>query len=665
MAVSGQASKSSDSKRNARILKLLSTAVKSLGGSTRSGQEAMAQAVAGALANERHLAVQAGTGTGKSLAYLVPALDYALRNDTTVVISTATLALQNQLIERDLPALAQALEPVLTTPVTFAILKGRQNYLCERKRERLFAEDDSDALLDETQVSAIGAHALRLEEWAKTTETGDRDEIVPGVPNLVWSQASSTSQECVGAAICEFGVTCFAEQAREKAKHAALVVTNHAMLAIEALSDAKILPEHSAVIIDEAHELETRITSVATTELSMQALSLSAKRAKKLNALERAEKLVESAENWEAALLTLPPGRLTALPEHMQPTLTALQGCLWTLRDFIARVPSGEQTNDPDTHAERMALARHLLEQHDAIVSVLKIFHEPDITAHHDVVWVDHDERRGAVLKVAPLSVAGLLATNLFSENTVVLTSATLTLGGNFRAMAASWGIPTNSWDSLDAGSPFDPQRSGILYTPRHLPAPGRDGLHPETLEEIYHLIMAAGGRALGLFSSRRAAEEAADALRARLPFKIFLQGEDTTGTLIQQFRDQENSCLFGTLSLWQGVDVPGKSCSLVIMDKIPFPRPDDPLLQARKEAADQHGRNGFIEVAATHAALLMAQGAGRLLRRITDKGVVAVLDKRLVEQRYGKFLLDSMPRFWRTDDPDVVRGALKRLVQQ
>ena len=229
--------------------------------------------------------------------------------------------------------------------------------------------------------------------------------------------------------------------------------------------------------------------------------------------------------------------------------------------------------------------------------------------------------------------------------------------------MAASWGLPAGSWDHLDAGTPFDPAKSGILYVPRHVPFPGRDGLHEKTLSEMYELIMAAGGRTLGLFSSRRAAEQATESLRRRLPFDVLCQGDDSMGALVDRFAKQENTCLFGTLTLWQGVDVPGKSCSLVIMDKIPFPRPDDPLLQARKEAADAAGRNGFMEVAATHAALLMAQGAGRLLRHTTDRGVVAIMDKRLIEKRYGGFLLNSLPPFWRTTDPKVVTGALKRLV--
>lgn len=212
-------------------------------------------------------------------------------------------------------------------------------------------------------------------------------------------------------------------------------------------------------------------------------------------------------------------------------------------------------------------------------------------------------------------------------------------------------------------GYPFDPAKKGILYVAKHLPQPGRDGLAPETIEEMRELITAAGGRTLGLFSSRRAAEQAAQELKPKLPFDVFVQGEDSIGALVERFSKNENSCLFGTLTLWQGVDVPGPACSLVLIDRIPFPRPDNPLMQARTEAAQAAGRNGFMEVSATHAALLMAQGAGRLLRSVTDRGVVAVLDNRLETKRYGGFLKASMPQFWQTTDSTVVQGALQRLV--
>ena len=280
-----------------------------------------------------------------------------------------------------------------------------------------------------------------------------------------------------------------------------------------------------------------------------------------------------------------------------------------------------------------------------------------------DVIWTSSDDRRGAVLHVAPLHVAALLRDALFSQHTAVLTSATLTLGGSFEPVAASLGLGSaDTWSGLDVGSPFDHAKQGILYVAQHLPPPGRDGLAASTLTELAELIEAAGGRTLGLFSSMRAAVEAAEALRPRVDVPILCQGDDATAELVRQFAADPTSCLFGTLSLWQGVDVPGASCQLVVVDRIPFPRPDDPLMSARQKAVADAGGNGFMAVAAAQAALLLAQGTGRLLRSRTDRGVVAVLDSRLATARYGSFLRASLAPFWYTTDPAVVRASLRAL---
>jgi ATP-dependent DNA helicase DinG len=266
------------------------------------------------------------------------------------------------------------------------------------------------------------------------------------------------------------------------------------------------------------------------------------------------------------------------------------------------------------------------------------------------------------VLRVAPLQVGGLLHDALFSQRTAVLTSATLTLGGRFEPVAAHLGLAAGEWEGLDVGSPFEHRKQGILYVARHLPPPGRDGITDQTLDEIAGLIEAAGGRTLGLFSSMRAASTAAQMLRPKLDVEILCQGDDSTGELVRKFAASPTSCLFGTLSLWQGVDVPGASCQLVIVDRIPFPRPDDPLMAARQRAVAEAGGNGFMAIAASQAALLLAQGAGRLLRSRSDRGVVAVLDSRLETARYGGFLRASLPPFWYTTDPAVVRKSLRAL---
>ncbi|HCD4228480.1 TPA: ATP-dependent DNA helicase [Corynebacterium striatum] len=655
----------SDEPLNQSTETLLDAAVESLGGARREGQLKMANAVTKALESERHLAVQAGTGTGKSLAYLVPAIRHAQNTGHTVIVSTATLALQRQLVERDLPRLVDALEPVMESKPTFAIMKGRSNYLCLNKVARAdeLAEEQGE-LLEEHEVSRLGRHIKRLYDWADETETGDRDDLDQGVPDLAWRQVSVASAECLGATRCPHGEACFAELARRKAADVNVVVTNHALLAIDAVSDVNVLPEHEVVIVDEAHELDGRITSVSTAEITSRAIKMAANRAKSLGANGKDQRLAELADEFTILLSEFGPGRWTDMPDNAKSQLTALGDTLRECREAIARTPEGEQANDPEKFAERQNLANHLATMAEAVARILDVFATGDPSAHEDVVWLERDERSFTdTLAVAPLSIAGMLHEKLFGEQTVVLTSATLALGGRFDAMAAQWGMPKGTWDSLDVGYPFDPAKKGILYVAKHLPQPGRDGLAPETIEEMRELITAAGGRTLGLFSSRRAAEQAAQELKPKLPFDVFVQGEDSIGALVERFSKNENSCLFGTLTLWQGVDVPGPACSLVLIDRIPFPRPDNPLMQARTEAAQAAGRNGFMEVSATHAALLMAQGAGRLLRSVTDRGVVAVLDNRLETKRYGGFLKASMPQFWQTTDSTVVQGALQRLV--
>lgn len=666
---------------------LLATAVSGFGGADRPGQRRMANAVESALGSGRHLAVQAGTGTGKSLAYLVPAFRHAQETDTCVIVSTATLALQRQLIERDLPRLADALEPVMERRPTFAIMKGRSNYLCMNKIAQAQLEPELEAAAEDAAAATghtaeeaasetparsgnpqpitwLGKQIATLHNWAQETETGDRDDLDTSVSDAAWRHVSVSSQECLGASRCPHGVECFAELARQEAREVDVVVTNHAMLAIDAISEIDTLPEHECVIIDEAHELDARITSATTAELSPRSLTLAANRAGPLGAEGKDSRLKDLAEQWRITTEDLPDGRWTELDQAADSELSAIAELLSSLRATLKDAPEGEATNEPETAAERNNLRNHLATLEETVHRIQEVFDTDDPAAQDDVVWLDRNERYGDTLQVAPLSVADLLRDRLFGENTVVLTSATLTLGGRFDAMGAQWGLPKGKWDSLDAGTPFNPAKSGILYAPKHLPQPGRDGLAPETLEEMRELIMAAGGRTLGLFSSKRAAVQAADELRPKLPFPVYVQGEDSIGALVEKFAAKEHSVLFGTLTLWQGVDVPGKACSLVLMDRIPFPRPDNPLLQARSEAAQAAGRNGFMEVSATHAALLMAQGAGRLLRSVTDRGVVAVLDNRVVTKRYGQFLLSSLPPFWRTQDKNTVLGALKRLVQ-
>ncbi|ULN40355.1 ATP-dependent DNA helicase [Mycolicibacterium crocinum] len=646
------------------VTDLLATAVAALGGAERPGQVQMAEAVAKAFADGEHLAVQAGTGTGKSLAYLIPAIARAVEKESPVVVSTATIALQRQLVDRDLPRLVDALAGKLPRRPKFALLKGRRNYLCLNKIHN-GADEPTDApqeeLFEPVAASALGRDVARLTAWASSTETGDRDELTPGVPDRSWSQVSVSARECLGMARCPYGTDCFSERARGEAGRAEIIVTNHALLAIDAIADAAVLPEHEYLVVDEAHELVDRVTSVATGELTPAPLGVATRRISRLVSPMLVQRMEAAVATFSSAIHDAQPGRLDYLDEELATYLTALRDAATAARGDIDPAPK-----DPKAAAARNEAIAALTEIGDTTGRVLDSF-VPAIPDRTEVVWLDHEDNRGTlrpVLRVAPLSVAGLLRTRLFDSATTVLTSATLTVGGSFDAMAGAWGLGDGlKWKGLDVGSPFEHAKSGILYVAAHLPPPGRESAgSPEQVEEIAGLIEAAGGRTLGLFSSMRAAKAATEALRARIDTPILCQGDDSTAALVEKFAADPETSLFGTLSLWQGVDVPGPSLSLVLIDRIPFPRPDDPLLTARQRAVAARGGNGFMAVAASHAALLLAQGAGRLLRRADDRGVVAVLDSRMATARYGGYLRASLPPFWSTTDPERVKQALQRL---
>jgi ATP-dependent DNA helicase DinG len=648
---------------------LLHAAVTAVGGTERPGQVAMAEAVSEAIDDGSHLLVQAGTGTGKSLGYLVPALAQGER----VVVATATLALQRQLVERDLPRTVEALHPLLRRRPEFAMLKGRSNYLCLHRLHEGVPQDEEEGLFDQFEAAAptsrLGQDLLRLRDWADDTETGDRDDLTPGVSDRAWSQVSVSSRECLGATKCAYGAECFAETARERAKLAEVVVTNHALLAIDAIEGAPVLPQHEVLIVDEAHELVSRVTGVATGELTPGQVNRAVRRAAKLVNEKAADQLQTAAEGFERLTELALPGRLEEIPEDLGYALTAL-------RDACRTVISALGTTRDKSVQDEDAVRKQALASVETVHGVAeRITHGSE----WDVVWYERHEPRGgaaprysgASLRVAPMSVSGLLREKLFADRSVVLTSATLKLGGDFNGVAASLGLAPEGtegedlpqWKGIDVGSPFDYPKQGILYVAKHLARPARDGDRGDMLDELTELIQAAGGRTLGLFSSMRAAQLAAEELRTRIPeFPILLQGEETLGELIKNFAADPQTCLFGTLSLWQGVDVPGPSCQLVVMDKIPFPRPDDPLMSARQKAVEEAGGNGFMAVAATHAALLMAQGAGRLVRASGDRGVVAVLDPRLATARYGSYLKASLPDFWYTTDRNQVRKSLSAI---
>ena len=630
--------------------KLLAAAVASVpGGRTRPGQEAMTAAIVDAVESGDHLLVQAGTGTGKSLAYLAPALTV----DGPVVISTATLALQSQLVEKDLPRLSAAVAPIIGREPTFALLKGRHHYVCLAKLETADEEGPEDALFERTkwlgEAGKLGKQIVRIREWAMKSETGDRDELDPGVDDTAWRAVSTPARECVGANRCQYGPECFAELSRVRAREADIVVTNHSLLSVDMLAGRHIVPPHKLLIVDEAHELADRVSSAAQAELTPSGVDSTARAAKPLIDSDQYQGLLEGADALTVGLAEAAPGRLTrGLPPALHEACTLLDAASRSALSTIGEI----KQDDPDP--VRKQLARALLDE------VSKTSQRLLENSAQDVAWIEQEPRRALV--VAPLSVASLLSKMLYEDRTVVATSATLALGGKFDSIAKALGEPAG-YRTLDVGSPFDYRKQGILYVAAHLPRPTTSGLSDAAGAELLTLVSALGGRTLGLFSSRRAAQQAADLVRDKTELTVLLQGDESLPILVRKFREDRNTCLFGVMSLWQGVDVPGDACQLVVIDRLPFPRPDEPLAAARSAAVDASGGSGFSAVSVPIAAIRLAQGVGRLIRADADRGVVAILDSRLETAKgYGAFLRASLPPFWYTTKQETVLGALKRL---
>lgn len=647
----------------------------------------MAEAVAAALNDGDHLLVQAGTGTGKSLAYLVPSFLHA-STAAPIVVATATLALQRQLIERDIPAILESWENHTPRPLRAAVLKGRHHYLCRLRLDDGSGSPTADTTADTTVDSTVEEmplwqdtdpgggrltqQASQVRAWAQTTATGDRDDLPEPVDSRVWRAVSVTAAECIGRQKCPVGQECFAEIARDTAREADVVVTNHAMLAVEIIEGIPVLPDHDGVIIDEGHEWVERATQAATVALSLPEVD-SVVTALKRHDEAASASLRQAAVHLAAALdanassssmtHSVTGDRTRRLPMSLAERPAAITDAMIELgaaaRAALSRVPAP----DPDDSASAIAARQRLRAALDAMTNVADRY-----LAEHseplDVIWIGG---RGDTLHLAPLSIADQLRARLDSHS-LVLTSATLgrsTGDRPFTDLAQALGMDGQRWRGVDVGSPFDFARQGILYVASHLPEPGRDGLEEVVLDELAELIEAAGGRTLALFSSWRAVERVGEYLPVRLgseiPVLVQRRG-DPVGPLVEEFRSVAESVLVGTVSLWQGVDVPGDSCRLVVIDRIPFTRPDDPILAARSERADESGGSGFEQVALPRAAMLLAQGVGRLIRGTQDRGVVALLDRRLVTRGYGRRLRDALPPLWFTTDGEQARAALRRL---
>ena len=616
----------------------LATAVGALpgGGEARPGQVEMAEAVAAAVAGQRHLVVRAGTGTGKSLAYLVPVILSGRR----VVVATATKALQDQLAGKDLPFLAEHLDVAFDA----AVLKGRSNYLCRQRVHEHTAGADGQLSLTEELLPSTRDEVKRLARWAERSETGDQAELDWAPSVRAWQAVSVTSEECPGASRCPFGHSCFAEDARARAAAADVVVVNTHLYGMHVASGGAFLPEHDVVVFDEAHQLEDVISDTSGFAIGAGRFTALGRIIGRVVADEDLNTRLSAA--GDAIVATLGPhhGRRLPrpLPEPMADAIVAARGrideALTALRGITTDVVD---VNQRKIRAQKAAGS--LAVQLDSALAF------PETA----VAWVGGpvDEPR---LEVAPIDVGPVLAAHVWDRCTAVLTSATIPAN-----LPARVGLPSEGFEMLDVGSPFDYESNAVLYCATHLPDPRRPQFEAASHEELAALIDAAGGRTLALFTSWRAMNAAVAALRPRLPYRILSQADLPKPALLKAFADDTEACLFATVGLFQGVDVPGATLSLVTIDRLPFPRPDDPLLDARRERA---GAAAFREVDLPRAATLLAQAAGRLIRTATDRGVVAVLDPRLAKAGYRWDIVRALPPMHRTRHRAEAEAFLREL---
>ncbi len=604
-------------------------------GEARTGQLDMAEAVAGAVAGGRHLVVQAGTGTGKTFAYLVP----VILSGRKVVVATATKALQDQLAGKDLPYLAEHLE----LPFEFAVLKGRSNYVCLQRVRELGA---GDQLALDVGPRPPAEEIAALSRWAESSETGDRSELDREPSPRAWAAVSVGPRECPGAGKCPKGDVCFAEKARRAAAEADVVVVNTHLYGMHLATGGAVLPEHDIVVVDEAHQLEDTVAATAGVELTGGRFTAMARSlAAIVDDAELVEGVDELAGAWRAALAEERGrrlrGRLDGEPARV---LGLARARLEQVMAALRQVPDDGPGDVAARKVRALQAATSLIDDVDAVQEV-----RPG-----EVSWVEGTAEH-PVLRLAPIDVGELLAESLWPRCTAVLTSATLPA-----ALPERVGLPEDGFDRLDVGSPFDYQSQAVLYCAAHLPDPRSAAFDAAVHDELAALIEAAGGRTMALFTSYRALQAAVEALRPRLRVEVLAQDELPKPALVARFSAEPETCLFATMGFWQGVDVPGDTLTLVTIDRLPFPRPDDPLFQARRERARA---DAFRLVDLPRATTLLAQGAGRLIRTATDRGVVAVLDPRLATSaRYRWDVVNALPPMRRTRDRAEAEAFLRSL---
>jgi ATP-dependent DNA helicase DinG len=617
---------------------------------SRPGQKEMAHAVEEALNEGKHLIVQAGTGTGKTIAYLVPAIVAGKRT----VVTTATKALQDQLAHKDLPFLVQHLSEYVNRDITFAVLKGRSNYVCRQRLAELNGETekknrkaDSPTLLEVDEMSQSVRREIDLiSEWTKTTKSGDMADISWSPSDRALRAVSVGSDECPGARRCPVGGTCFSELARFKASEADIVVVNTHLYGLHVASGGQLLPEHEVLIVDEAHGLEDIMSDTVGVSIHAGNFNFFAGVVKRIIADPKViSDIVNIGTMLDEVLSPIHNQRISApLPLEVTAVLAEGRRIVARILDILRTI----ETKDDDSNQRKLRAQTLATRLADTIDVALKT---DDTYVPYISGTVDHPK-----LDIAPLDVGPVLDAGVWQKTTAILTSATVP-----SKMADRIGLPVSKTQLCNVESPFDYQSNAVLYCSKHLPNPNSPEFTKLMHEELFHLISAAGGRTLALFTSYRALDAAVDAMRKRLPNTILSQREYQKNQLVKLFSEDESSCLFATSGFFQGIDIPGRTLSLVTLDRIPFPRPDDPLLSARRDAI---GDRAFREIDLPRAATLLAQATGRLIRNATDRGVVAVFDPRLGNAGYRRDILGSMPPMRKSVDRQEVEEFLRLITR-
>jgi ATP-dependent DNA helicase DinG len=591
----------------------------------RDGQREMARRIAEAIASEQHLVVQAGTGTGKTLAYLVPAIVSGKRT----VVATATKALQDQLANKDLPQVCAELAEH-GIDADWAIVKGRSNYICLQRLREFTGAAQGQLELDD--MSAITrAEIMKLAEWAGRTDSGDMAELDWNPSDTAWRSVSVGGDECPGGDKCPMGEACFAERARDRAQASDVIVVNTHLYGLDVAASGAILPDHDVVVFDEAHGLEDIMSDTVGIQIAPgRFVTLSATVRQIIADVEPVAAIADLASLTREALGPFAGQRLsTPLPDPIVEALGEARKRIERVAEAIAQIESSiDDVNQRKLRATVMV--GRTLESIDAALT------DRENTVPFVSGSADHPR-----LEIAPLDVGPTMNEGVWSKRTAILTSATIPT-----SLAARVGLPEPTTHTADVGSPFDYERQGLLYCAMHLPAPKSPKFRDAVADELVALIDAAGGRTLALFTSWAAMDHAVDAVRGRVSVPILTQRDLPKPALVQAFTASEETCLFATTGMFQGVDVPGRTLSLVVIDKLPFPRPDDPLLSARR---DLLGPSAFGAIDIPRAATMLAQACGRLIRTGVDRGAVAVLDPRLGTARYRWDIVAALPPMRRT----------------